>query len=79
MIFPTPGGSTVTASRGTIVVRQSPDGQLSGTIYGEALRGFYSPVQRVAVLMRGPAAAPIQAYVAQVSANGRSMSGRFYR
>lgn len=63
---------------GEIVVRQSPDGQLSGTIYGEAMRGFYSPAQRVAVLMRGPAAAPIQAYVATVSVNGRSMSGRFY-
>lgn len=63
---------------GDLVIDQAADGALSGTIYGETMRGFHSSSQRLAVLLRGPLAAPIQAFIAEVSADGHSLSGTFY-
>lgn len=64
--------------RGALQITQASDGSLSGTMYGDPVTGRYAAGERVAVLMRGPANKPIQAFVAEVAPDGRSMSGVFY-
>jgi hypothetical protein len=63
---------------GDVIVRQAPDGSLSGSMYGDPLSGYYASGERMAVLLRGPVNRPIQAFIGQVSPDGASFSGRFY-
>ncbi len=63
---------------GDLVIVSAPDGTLSGTLYGNPISGFYAPAARQAVILRGPAHAPDQVYIANLAANGTSMTGLFY-
>ncbi len=63
---------------GDVIVRQAPDGSLSGSMYGDPLSGYYASGERMAVLLRGPVNRPIQAFIGQVSPDGAAITGRFY-
>ncbi|MCX8004626.1 MAG: hypothetical protein N2688_06670, partial [Burkholderiaceae bacterium] len=63
---------------GEVAVQQGADGTLGGTIYGNPLSGYYAPGERTVVWLRGAPAQPDQAFVGAVSADGSSISGRFY-
>lgn len=66
---------------GTLDIRQGGDGSLDGsTMYGEPIRGFYSPVQGKVVLLRGPATRPTQVFVGTVTGTGSNsrINGSFY-
>ena len=63
---------------GNLTLEQVQDGALSGTMYGDPVVGYYASGERIAVLLRGPLNKPIQAFVAQVTPDGLSLSGNFY-
>lgn len=69
--------------RDELDITQVADGTLRGTMYTASnpdnrVTGYYAPGQRVAIILRGDPSRPDQAYVAQVAADGKSMSGQFY-
>lgn len=63
---------------GDLVIAQGTDGVLSGSMYGNPITGFMAAGARQAVILRGPAAAPDQVYVATLAADERTMSGSFF-
>lgn len=63
---------------GDLVISQGTDGLLSGSMYGNPISGFMAAGARQAVILRGPAAAPDQVYVATLAADERTMSGNFF-
>lgn len=63
---------------GDASVQQNADGTLIGSVYGDALTGYYAPGERVGVWLRLQGGRPIQAFVGQASADGASLAGRIY-
>ncbi|MBD2249423.1 hypothetical protein [Nostoc sp. FACHB-888] len=69
------------ASPGVLRITQSGNGSISGTIYGQAIEGFYVPsVRRLVFIRRAGTAvtsAPFQFYEGWISINGLRIGGEF--
>lgn len=65
---------------GDLVITQGPtSGRLQGTMYGDRMVGYFASQERTAVMVRySSLGIPMQAFVGQVSVDGRTWSGRFY-
>lgn len=61
---------------GLLVLNQTPDGSLSGTIYGDRLSGHYAQGTGTIAFLRFTAAQPVQLYIGSVTAQG--IGGEFY-
>lgn len=70
-------------SPGDLDLIHAADGTLSGHMYnGDRIQGFYSPKERIAVILRGHGPdlmnRPHQAYIGHVSEDGNALTGNFY-
>lgn len=63
---------------GTLTLNQAADGSISGTMYGEPVRGYYAAAQRTLALLRGQPGSEIQAFWGTVDADGQGVRGEFH-
>jgi len=63
----------------TLRITQAANGVLSGTIFGDAIEGFYIPsVRRIVFVRKLSNGLPIQFFEGHVSTNGLRMGGKFH-